>query len=232
MAKINLPQFYEDPYYAKAQAPLFETGERLLTGDIPEFYRDIAAPGGGRFEAMLASIKKGVSKSVYEDIARRGGRGGLATSVIGKTMGDIGAKLRWEDVLRTTQGKQFLLGAGADIMAGVRGAGLTAGAGRRAFDISRAGLEIGEEEFAETLAFGKEKFGAEMAFREKQLAFQKEQVEARKKAQKSQMWSNILSSAVGAAGTVGGMGMYTSALKGLGSATGAVDLPGLGVIKW
>ena len=69
--RLNLPQYYQDPYVGKTQADLYGLGAGLIEGKVPDFYKDIAVTGSPAFTKMLASLKKGVTTSVYEDVARQ-----------------------------------------------------------------------------------------------------------------------------------------------------------------
>ena len=190
MALINLPSFYEDPLYRPTQEKLSSFGTGLLEGRVPSYYKDIGEAGGAPFEDVLRMTTRDISRGVGESLAKsRTSRGGLGASVIAEKVGDATTKLRWADMLRAIEGKQFLLGLGTRTQEGVRSSALQFGGQKNRFNISNASLELN------------------MAQAEQARADQK-------KAQKSAMWSQILSGAIGAGSNLLGMGMYSSALKG------------------
>lgn len=229
--RLDLPGYYQDPMVAAAQTPLFETGRGLVTGELPEYYKQIGQIGGPAFEDVMRGTVSDITRAVTEDVARRPGRGGLAADVISRAVGRVTPGLRWEEMKRGLGGRERLLGVGAGMLAGVRGAGITVGAGKRQFELARASMGLGAEQFEKQFGFTKERFKTEMAFREKQLEWEKEQYrieqEEAEKARKSGLWGDIITGGLGAVGTIlgGPLGGKLFAPRGAagGTATSAYE---------
>ena len=188
MALINLPKFYEDPLYRPTQDRLSSFSAGLMEGKVPDYYKDIGEAGGAPFEDVLRMTTRDISRGVGESLAKsRTSRGGLGASVIADKVGDATTKLRWADMLRALEGKQFLLGLGTRTQEGVRSSALQFGGQKNQFNLNTATMELN------------------MAQAEQARADQK-------KAQKSAMWSQILSGAIGAGSNLLGMGMYSKAI--------------------
>lgn len=139
---LNLPGYYEDPYYKKAQDPLLAAGTSLLEGKPNDYYKDIGESGGAAFQDMMAMLNRDVKTGVTEDMARRGTRGGAGAYAISKAVGDIGTTMRWNDFNRALQGKQFLLGAGLDTLGGVRTGAINMTNSRNSYNLDAAGLGL------------------------------------------------------------------------------------------
>jgi hypothetical protein len=205
--RLNLPQYYQDPMVAKTQAPLLETGLGLLKGDIPDYYKSIGQIGGPLFEDILKGTTADITRAVTEDVARRGGRGGLAADVISRGVGRVTPGLRWQEMMRGIEGRKGLLGYGANILSGVRGAGLTTGAGRRAFDLSTAQLGLGAEQFEKEFGFGQEKFGKTLDWEKERFA---RQLELERETAEAGLWGDIISGGMSALGSAAGISAMAS----------------------
>ena len=196
---VDLPGWYEDEYYKPTQDYLFPYGKGLLEGDIPEYFRPIGERGGREFEDMLGMVKRDISRGIDEDLVRRNvSRGGVGTQVKGQAFADASTKARYDDFLRAMRGREMFLGTGLKTVSGVRGAGLQYQGQRNTFNINRAKLQMADEHF------------------QKKMDYQKKQASDR-------AWGSMLSSGLGALGTVAGM-----FLPGFGAAAGATSGGGRG----
>lgn len=139
----QLPDFYEDPYYSKSQESLYPLGRDILAGDIPDYYKPIGEIGGEIFEDVLGLGIKDITTAGIESAARLNKRGGNVAPAIAGKVGEFTKKARFDDMMRALQGRQFLLGAGADIMGGVRSGALTEQQQRNTYNISKGNLELG-----------------------------------------------------------------------------------------
>lgn len=194
--QLNLPSYYTSEYYSKPQKELYGFGSGLLKGDIPSYYKSIGEYGGKELESILQSTRGDITGAVSEDIARRNvGGGGVGTAAIAQAMAGVTPQLRWNDYLRSLEGKQYLMGAGIDTLSGVRSAGLSEMGQQNQFNMNTANLEADIAQYNNAL-------------------------EQQEKARKSSQWSNILSSGLGALGTVAGMYLGGPAGGMLGSAAG------------
>ena len=174
-----LPSFYTDEMFTKGQKDLYGLGTDFIAGRIPEYYRSIGEAGGPEFENMLRLNTEDITRAGFESAARMGTRGGATQSNILKAVRSMSAPLRWADLMRSFQGKQGFLDTGVNALTGVRNAGLSFGGQKNQFNLGIAGME------------------------QNQAKYMMEQ-EMAEKASKDAMWSNIISGALGAAGTIGG----------------------------
>ncbi len=200
---INLPSYFESPDFRRSQDILSPVGEQLLTGDIPEFLSPISQAGSPEFEKMLALLTRDVKTGVTEDLARRGTRGARGADITGRAVGDVSTKLRYQDLLRSLKGREFLFGQGRGITEGVRGAGLTEGGQRNVFGLQSA-----------------------------QLQYQSDEDERRREQEEENAWMDLLSTGIGAAGNIAGMaflggfplGSAAQAVTGGITSGGSLDL--------
>lgn len=197
---INIPDFYTDPLFTAGQDKLFSYGSGIMEGDIPDFYSIIGQSGSPEFEDMLRMTNRDISRAALEAGAKTRTRGGATASAISKATADSSTKMRWADLLRSIEGKQFLLGTGLNTVGGVRDSALSYGNARSQYGLNKAQLEISQDQFEQRQA-------------------------AARKAQKAKMWSDILSGV----GTVAG-GIFAGPVgAGLGSQLGAASGGGSGV---
>lgn len=188
---VNIPDFYEDPYYRKSQDILFGKGRDILAGQPGQYYGAIGESGGDEFQKMMNAIIRDTTRATQEDAIARGvGRGGIGTSAIARNVADVSAKYGYQDMLRAMQGRQFLLGAGSDMLSGVRGAGLQFGQQKNAYGLDRANLQLRQEAVNQEIA-----------------------------ASEGKLWSDIISGGIGTAATLYGMGKYKNILGAMGNAT-------------
>lgn len=139
---IQIPDFEEDKYFGQTQDILFPFGQNLLSGNIPEYYSPIGEIGGDIFENMLHSVETDVLTGANESLARMGVRGPRGADIAAKTLSSIIPKLRYEDLVRGLEGRQFLLGAGSDILSGVRSGSLDIMGMKNQYALQKAGLDI------------------------------------------------------------------------------------------
>lgn len=176
---VDIPDFYTDKYYKPTQEKMFDYGEDILAGDIPDYYADIGRAGGPAFQRMQERTTANVREATQEGAAARGvGRSGIVDAATAGAVADTSAKLGWQDFLRSIQGKQNLLSAGLNTMSGVRGAGLQYGGQKNRYNINKANLE-----------------------------FQEEQLEAQEEAAEQAMWGDLIGAGIGAVGNIASMGM-------------------------
>lgn len=193
---ITLPNFYIDPSYQKSQDVLLPFGSDVLQGKLPDFYSSLGKTNTPEFNEMLSLVNRDTAKAVNENIVRRNiSRSGIGLSTIAKTAADVGSKLRWEDFMRGNQEKMSLLGLGTSTLEGVRSAGLSLGGQKNQYQVQGA-----------------------------QLALEQEKMKQQKEAANNAMWSQILSSAIGAAGMLATGGL--SGIAGFAGAAGSMGAAG------
>lgn len=200
--KLDIPDFVRDPLFESSQEKLSGVGRGILAGDLPDFYASLGKTGSPEFESMLKMINRDTARAVSENLVRRNiARGGLGASVTAKAMADVGTTLRWSDFLRASREKVGLLETGLKTVSGVRGAAAGIGGQENVYNVQRAQLDLKAQEIQAKL-------------------------EAAKEAAKNKMWTDIISSGIGAAGMAFG-------LPGLGAIAGAAGsaLSGGGVTK-
>lgn len=200
---IKLPDWYEDPLYQKTQSRLEPFGSNLLEGKLPDFYSTLGKTSTPEFENILSLINRDTSLAINENLVRRNiSRGGVGQNLLATTMADVGTKLRWEDFLRGQDEKKWLMGTGLDTLSGVRSSALDITGQRNQFNISRTGLDLQAQQF-----------NAQQA--------------AAEKAAKNKMWSDIISSTIGAAAILatGGAAAPLVAASKMGSAGGGGSVP-------
>lgn len=142
MEDINIPDWIEDPFYKKSQDELFPMGKNLLSGNIPEYYSPIGEMGGDTFNKFLQSSIGDITKSVQESSAAMGIRGPRGAAATAEAVGQISPALRYQDQRDAIEGRKFLLGAGSDILSGVRGGALNWMNQRNDFSLGATGLEM------------------------------------------------------------------------------------------
>lgn len=120
--KPDLPSYYTDPFYTSSQEYLDKFGTDMMGGNIPDYYKAIGESGSPEFENILRMAVRNTQRAGTEDAARRGVRGGAATSAISKSVADLTGGLRYQDYMNAISGKKFLLGTGVGVKEGVRNA--------------------------------------------------------------------------------------------------------------
>ena len=179
MSGVQIPEYWKDEYYEKAQEPLYNVSKGLLEGKPSEYYAPIGQYGGQELENVLGLLTKDVTRGVNEDLVRRGvGRGGIGTTAISKAVGDVSGQMRWSDYMRALQGRQNLLNTGMTGMTGVRSGALSEEQIRNQFSLGASGLEMQK-------AAGVDQYNA----------------------QQGETWSNLIGSGIGAAANIYGMNM-------------------------
>lgn len=192
---ISIPDFYTDEYFTKGQSDLYGFGSGLLAGDVPDFYSMIGKSGSPEFEDLLRLTNRDISRSALEAGAKTRTRGGATASAISKATADNTTKLRWADFMNAIEGKQFLMGTGVGAVSGVRDSALNYGNAKSQYGLSKAGMEIQQEQYEQSRA------------------------DARK-AQKAKMWSDIISGVGTVAGGMMAGPMGASFGSQLGKAAG------------
>jgi len=197
--KINLPDFFEDPLFRESQETLWNTSKNLLAGTPGEYYSPIGEFGSNEFENILQMTQRDIQKSGLVSAAKMGTRGGAVNANIARTTADTTSKLRFEDLLRGIEGRKFLLGQGMSGGAGVSGRALNFGNAKSSYNLNKAGLEFDIQKAQNVM-------------------------DQNEDAAEGALWGSILSSGLGALGTIGGayLGGPVGASAGasLGSALG------------
>ena len=205
---FDLPSYGVSPYYTRGQEALAPLGEGLLTGRVPSFLKPISEPGGAEFEDVLKLTTRDVTRGVREDLAKRGiKRGGIGTSAIAKSIADVTSRLRFDDLLRSIEGKKVLLGAGIDIAGGTRASGLEEAQMRNLFglDLSRQKLgirELGLQTLGDVRGTAvdttklKSAYQLEAANLELKRRALEEEIALKEQERSGSIWSNILSTGI------------------------------------
>ncbi len=186
---VNLPAYYTDPLFKSSQEYLAPYGKNILEGNIPDYYKAIGMAGSPEFLDLLNLTKRDIMTSVTEDAARRNISGPAVSLAIAKAVGDTSTKMRYEDYSRSLAGKEFLFSGGKDITEGVRNSALDYGNSMNTYNVNAANFAMSKEA---TL----------------------EQMEQAEKDRNAQMWLDILTSGIGAAGNIYGVGQLNSLLRG------------------
>ena len=180
MATYNLPSFYEDLYYKKTQPKLLEMGTDITSGKLPSFFEGLGKTGSSAFQNMLNLLNTKTKQAVNENLVRRNiSRSGVGTSAIAKAVADTTANFSWKDYLKASKEKMGLLGTGLDTLSGVRGTGLDFMGQKNRFNLENARNQFAADKYNEQLATAN-------------------------KRRKNALWSNILSSGLGALGSAYG----------------------------
>lgn len=158
---FQIPTFEEDPDYRETQNYLKDLGIDILGGDIPDYYKGIGEAGGAEFENMLSLLKGDIQSATEASFAATGRSGGVVGSVVAEKTGRLATEARYNDFLRSLEGKGFLFQQGRGITEGVRAAGQAQQAQVNAFSLDRSGLDLNkrlgldQQDAAEGEAFGK-----------------------------------------------------------------------------
>lgn len=183
---ISLPGYFRDPLVDKSQNDLFNLGTDLLHGDIPSYYRPIGEVGGSELENLIALTGKNVNEKLLSNAARVGNRGPIKSAPT--ALGEVETKLRYEDLLRAMEGRKFFFNTGNDMISGVRGAGLNRESNINSYELNKTRLAMEQDQFERNLA-------------------------EKKKAEKAALYRSILSSGIGVAGNLYGIGMLSKSLS-------------------
>jgi hypothetical protein len=185
----TIPAWADDPLFGKTQDELYDFGSNLLAGKPNDYYKSIGETGGQAFEDVVRMTNRDIERSALELAAKTGAPGGAVLSAVSKATADVTKQLRWEDLVRANEGKVRLLGAGLDTVGGVSGRSLQYMGAKNNYALGKAQIESSQ-------------------------ASQQAELDAKNKAAKTSMWSNILSSAVGAASNIYGMNTIAKAFMG------------------
>jgi hypothetical protein len=195
----SAPAFVADPMYQKTQDYAYPYYTSLLEG-TNAYASPIGQPGSKELEDMIGLETRDITNATNENLVRRGmSRSGVAADVIGKNVGDVSTKLRWEDFNRAMTGRLNLLNVGSAGLSGVRNSALTNQSQTNSYALDAYKYDTSRQD-------------------------QQQQAD-------DAMWAQILSSGIGAAGTIGGMmiGGPAGAFAG-GTAANAIT-GGLGGIQ-
>ena len=107
---LSLPGYFQDPLVGKTQDQLYGFGSDLLAGRPGSYFGGIGESGGPELEALIAMNSRDINKSVLEQAAKTGGRGGGFAA--GNAIADMTTKLRYSDFMRAMEGRKFFLNTG------------------------------------------------------------------------------------------------------------------------
>ena len=139
---LVLPEWFESQDFSEIQTQLKDLSSDLLEGKPPEYYGVIGDIGGEEFEKMLANTLSDVSKNVQrQKVASGTSRGGTIQQALGEEIGRTSSELRFADLLRGIQGREFLLQTGQSMAEGVRGSALTYAGQKNTFGQNVASME-------------------------------------------------------------------------------------------
>lgn len=188
---ISLPGYFQDPFVGKTQNDLYDMGSKLMSGNIPSYFKPIGEIGGPELENVISMATRDTSKALTEHAARVGNRGGI--NRLAPAIADTSTNLRYQDLLRALQGRAGFLNTGSEMLGGVRSAAITEGANRNSFDMEKAKLT------------------------EESSRYEQQRADA-KKAARNAMYTQILSAGIGGASNLYGMGILSKALSAGGTA--------------
>lgn len=204
MATVKLPDWFQDPLYQKTQDLSFGIGSDILKGKLPDFYSSLGKTGSTEFQNMLNLVNTKTAQAVNENLVRRNiSRSGVGASSVAKATADATTTLSWQDYLKAAGEKANLLNTGLNTMTGVRAGALDITGQKNQFGMQGAELGLKADMFNE------------------EMAMKQQQIDDAKKQQKNAMWGQILSSAIGAAGTIGGMMIGGPIGAGIGGSLGS-----------
>ena len=182
---VNLPAYYEDPYYTQSQGQLFPFYSDLLAGKPNSYYAPIGEWGGKELEDLIGLSTRDITNSVSSDLAGKNmSRSGLAAEAIGSKVGDLSTKLRWDDYTRALTGRMNLLNIGSTGMGNVRSAAITNQANKNSYNLGSGQLQLGIQ-----------------------------QNEQKQSDSEAAMWGEILGSGVSAGTNLYGYNMLSDAMK-------------------
>ena len=151
---VEMPKYHEDEDYRFTQDYLKNFGTGLLSGNVPDYYSAIGESGSPEFESWLDLGIRDTMKSTEEALAKTGrARGGQLAATTAQKISDKSITERYNDYLRSLEGKKYLLGLGTDITEGVRTAGQREGAARNKFSWNQYDAGVAQEQ-AEDDAIG------------------------------------------------------------------------------
>jgi len=138
----DVPEFQRPKKFDTIQDQLSKIGTDILGGDAGDYFGEIGEVGGKLFDNMMAGITADIAKrSAEAQVASGRGRGGTLAQVTAENVGKISSQLRWEDMTRAITGRQFLLGAGTNMLSGVRDAEAGMSNVENQYGLSKAQLE-------------------------------------------------------------------------------------------
>jgi len=134
--------FYTDENFNNVQNTLMQLGQNIISGDIPEYYRPIGEIGGETLDNLINQVGADISKSVSEDVARRGmSRSGIAPAVTARQIADATTKIRYSDLQRALQGRGNLFQLGIGTVDNVGNRGLNYAGQKNTYNVNKANLE-------------------------------------------------------------------------------------------
>lgn len=182
MALKYFPEEYEvQDDYTETQSYLKELGYDLLEGDIPDYYKPIGETGGPEFEAVVDRGITDISRSIWDDIAAKGiSRGGVGTTAIGQSVAPFVQNMRMQDWTRAMNSRAGFFDTGVGITENARTSALNMTNMQNTWNLNRFNSLLGRGQ-ADT------------------------NLQATQASNRSSMWGEMASSAMGAAGTYFGM---------------------------
>lgn len=139
--EMQVPEFEEDPLFREKLDYIDEFTKGILEGDLPEYYKPIGEFGGEEFENMLGMTNRDIQRGVTEDAARRGSRGGAASTAIARATGDASTQARYADYTRAIENRKSLLGTGLQGQQYVAGGAFDFMGLKNQYNLNKFGIE-------------------------------------------------------------------------------------------
>lgn len=153
-AELNIPEFYEDPYYGSSQQSLSTFGTEALAGKLPSYYSAIGETQSPEYRAMLNLTNRNTAQAVNNALARQGiGRSGVGVGITSRAVADNTAKLNYSDYTRALQGKQNILSSALGSIGQVQSGALTFQGQKNQYNMQKAQAEY-QAKAAEEAASG------------------------------------------------------------------------------
>lgn len=112
----QVPDFQVDPYYTSSQKDLDTLGTGILSGNLPDYYKNIGQANSPAFQSMLDSIIGKTQQGVNESLAASGTlRSGVAQSATSDALKGIIPNLTYADFLNSQNQQIGLLNTGVGI---------------------------------------------------------------------------------------------------------------------
>ena len=147
---LTLPEYYQNQDFLDTQEFLKNFGLSILQGDIPDYYSAIGETGSQEFKDMLGLSIKDIQQSTAESLAKQGRlRGGQLAASTADAIAETSISARYEDYLRSLEGKAGLLSLGTGITEGVRSAGLSEASLKNQFNLNLFNEQQEEREYSD-----------------------------------------------------------------------------------
>lgn len=143
VSEVNYPDWYTDSKFTSAQDFLDTYSRDLLTTGPNEYYRPIGEYNTPEFRNYLSAVNSSVVGATDAALARSGrARGGQGAQVAAQSVGDMNAKLAFEDYKRAMNGREMFFNTGINVQDSVRRAGFENQSARNAFNVGGAEFDM------------------------------------------------------------------------------------------